>query len=79
MAGILAFAGDRKKALDLVAESPKAVPMTYWYKLSTRPRRRPRAALDSGDAAKAIELLKPGQRLRPKQHRRAVSPPDSPT
>jgi serine/threonine protein kinase/tetratricopeptide (TPR) repeat protein len=59
VAGILAFAGDRKKALDLVAEVTKNRPDDVLVQALYAPPAQAAAALDSGDAAKAIELLKP--------------------
>jgi len=59
VAGILALAGDRKKALDLVAEVAKSRPEDILVQVLFAPPAHAAAALDSGDAAKAIELLKP--------------------
>ncbi len=59
VAGILAFAGERKKALDLVAEVTKSRPDDVLVQALYAPPALAAAALDSGDAAKAIELLKP--------------------
>ena len=59
VAGILAFAGDRKKALDLAAEVAKSRPDDILVQALFVPLVQAATALDSGDAAKAIELLKP--------------------
>ncbi len=59
VAGILAFAGDRKEALDLAAEVAKSRPDDVLVQALFVPLVQAATALDSGDAAKAIELLKP--------------------
>jgi eukaryotic-like serine/threonine-protein kinase len=59
VAGILAFTGDHKKALDLAAEVAKSRPDDVLVQAVFAPMAQAAAALDSGDAAKAIELLKP--------------------
>jgi eukaryotic-like serine/threonine-protein kinase len=59
VAGILAFAGDRRKALDLAAEVAKSRPNDVLVQALFVPLVQAATALDSGDAAKAIELLKP--------------------
>ncbi len=59
VAGILAFAGDRRKALDLAAEVAKSRPDDVLVQALFVPLVQAATALDSGDAAKAIELLKP--------------------
>jgi eukaryotic-like serine/threonine-protein kinase len=55
---ILALAGERKKALDLVAEVLKSRPDNVLVQSLYAPPVPAAAALDNGDAAKAIELLK---------------------
>ena len=57
--GILAAAGERKKALDLAAGVLKSRPDDVLVQSLYAPPVQAAAALDSGDAAKAIELLKP--------------------
>jgi eukaryotic-like serine/threonine-protein kinase len=56
---ILALAGENKKALDLAAEVAKNRPDDVLVQGMYMPQVRAAAALTSGDAAKAIELLKP--------------------
>jgi len=55
----LALAGENKKALDLAAEVAKNHPDDVLVQSVFVPQVRGTAALSSGDAAKAIELLKP--------------------
>ena len=57
--GILALAGEHKKALDLAAEVAKSRPDDVLVQSLFAPQVQAAVALDSGDAAKAIELLKP--------------------
>jgi serine/threonine protein kinase/tetratricopeptide (TPR) repeat protein len=54
----LAMAGDSKKALDLVSEVTKNRPDDTFVQALAAPVARATAALDSGEAAKAIEILK---------------------
>jgi serine/threonine protein kinase/tetratricopeptide (TPR) repeat protein len=56
---VLAFAGENKKALDLAAEVAKSRPDDVLVQALFVPQVRAAAALSSGDATKAIELLKP--------------------
>jgi tetratricopeptide (TPR) repeat protein len=58
---VLAFAGESKKALDLAAEVVKNRPDDVMVQSVFAPVVRATAALNSGDAAKAIELLKPAR------------------
>jgi tetratricopeptide (TPR) repeat protein len=55
---ILALSGERKKALDLAGEVAKSRPDDVLVQSLFAPQVRAAAALDSGDPAKAIELLK---------------------
>ena len=55
----LALAGESKKALDLAGEVAKSRPDDVLVQSLFVPQVRAAAALSSGDAAKAIELLKP--------------------
>jgi tetratricopeptide (TPR) repeat protein len=57
--GILAFAGESKKALDLAGEVAKSRPDDVLVQAVFVSQVRAAAALSSGDATKAIELLKP--------------------
>src|SRR6202158_2131778 len=57
--GILAFAGESKKALDLAVEVAKSRPDDVLVQAVFVSQVRAAAALSSGDATKAIELLKP--------------------
>ncbi len=56
--GVLAFAGENKKALDLAGEVAKSRPDDVLVQAVNVPQVRAAAALSSGDATKAIELLK---------------------
>jgi eukaryotic-like serine/threonine-protein kinase len=56
---ILAIAGERKKALDLAAEVLKSRPDDVLVQSLYAPPVQAAVALDSGDATKGIELLKP--------------------
>ncbi len=56
---ILALAGESRKALDLADEVAKSRPDDVLVQSVYAPQVRAAAALSSGDAAKAIELLKP--------------------
>ncbi len=56
---VLAFAGENKKALDQAGEIAKSRPDDVLVQAVSVPLVRAAAALSSGDAAKAIELLKP--------------------
>jgi eukaryotic-like serine/threonine-protein kinase len=56
---ILAFVGDHKKALAMAAEVAKNRPNDVIVQSVLVPGVQAAAALDSGDAAKAIEILKP--------------------
>ena len=56
---VLAFAGESKKALDLAAEVVKNRPDDVMLQSVYAPVVRATVALNSDDAAKAIELLKP--------------------
>lgn len=56
---ILALAGARKKALDLASEVAKSRPDDIIVQNVLVPAVKAAAALDSGDAAKAIEFMKP--------------------
>ena len=56
---VLAFAGENKKALDLAGEVAKSRPDDVQVQAVFVPQVRAAAALSSGDATKAIELLKP--------------------
>lgn len=58
-AGVLAFAGESKKALDLAGEVAKSRPDDVLVQAVLVPQVRAAAALSGGDATKAIELLKP--------------------
>ncbi len=58
-ASTLAFAGDTKRAGDLVSEVAKSRPDDVVVQSLNVPLVRAAAALSSGDAAKAIESLKP--------------------
>ena len=58
-AGTLAFAGDTKRANDLAVEVAKSRPDDVLVQSLNIPLVRAAAALSSGDAAKAIESLKP--------------------
>jgi eukaryotic-like serine/threonine-protein kinase len=57
--GILALAGDHNKALGLASEVAKARPDDVLMQSMFIPEVRAAAALDGGDAAKAIEFMKP--------------------
>jgi len=57
--GVLAFAGESKKALDLAGEVAKSRPDDVLVQAVFVPQVRASAALSGGDATKAIELLKP--------------------
>jgi serine/threonine protein kinase/tetratricopeptide (TPR) repeat protein len=54
----LAVAGDRKKALDLASEVAKNRPDDTFVQALTAPLAQAAVALQSGDASKAIEILK---------------------
>jgi eukaryotic-like serine/threonine-protein kinase len=56
---VMAFAGESKKALELAGEVAKSRPDDVLVQAVFVPQVRAAAALSSGDAAKAIELLKP--------------------
>jgi tetratricopeptide (TPR) repeat protein len=56
---VLAYVGESKKALDLAGEIAKSRPDDVMVQAVYVPVVRATAALNSGDAAKAIELLKP--------------------
>jgi serine/threonine protein kinase/tetratricopeptide (TPR) repeat protein len=58
-ANTLAFSGDTKRGLDLAAEVAKSRPDDVVVQSLFVPEIRAAAALSSGDAARAIELLKP--------------------
>jgi len=59
VAGILAFAGQTKKALDQARDVAKRRPDDVWTQDLGVPWVQAAVALNGGDAAKAIELLKP--------------------
>ncbi len=59
VASILAFAGETKKALDQARDVAKRRPDDVWTQDLWVPSVQAAVALNGGDAAKAIELLKP--------------------
>jgi tetratricopeptide (TPR) repeat protein len=56
---MLAFLGEHKKALDMAAEVGKSRPDDVLIQNLSIPQVKAAAALDSGDAARAIEFMKP--------------------
>jgi len=59
VAGILAFAGETRKALDQAGDVAKRRPDDVWTQDLGVPWVQAAVALNAGDAARAIELLKP--------------------